>query len=465
MWLPTDLPAHAQIAFVYGTKRERWSAFSELLFDSVEAGVPVVMVTDGRTASDLEAVLNQLGVAGRPTPLFLPAENLVDRTDFAPVTLIQALEQAAVSASGAKSAAVHAVVDMALFVSAFHRTERLVELHALLRAFALARSGLLLQAYFYDFLPDDFSFDYLSEGALLLLSDSIRRSVFPELAADGDRDHGSSVEVAMEQLALRSIHGLRTMLVPRTGSPAAGGASGRPDTLQPRFFHQSLEGVLLLDSSFLVYYASPQVRRLFGDEGTDYRGTSIADLLPEEAVHLLTSEVSVLMLRSGPARPARPYVSHLDLALADETGERRLYHWAVRSIGTESVTWGFLCSLRAEEFQGPIAGGLHRSFASKPTYGADGPRSAHASPGRAARPSSLRSESRADQRAISFAPGNGVTRREYQIIGLLMNGMQNKEIAEELGLAHVTVKKHLSNIYHKLNIKNRFELLRITRWS
>ena len=38
--------------------------------------------------------------------------------------------------------------------------------------------------------------------------------------------------------------------------------------------------------------------------------------------------------------------------------------------------------------------------------------------------------------------------------------MQNKEIADRLFLAEVTIQKHLSNIYKKLKVKNRFELLR-----
>lgn len=450
MWLPPDLPAHAQIAFVYGTKRERWSAFSELLFDSVEAGTPVVMVTDGRTAADLASVLDRLGLAGRTPPRFLSAENIVDRPDFSPFTLIRMLEEAAADAG-------NMVIDMAVFVSTFHRTERLIELHTLLRELADVNPGLLVQAYFYDFLPAEFSFDYLSEGALLILSDSIRRAVFPDLASDGDRDHASSIEVAMEQLLLRNIHGLRAALVPR----AAKSERGKTDRLRPRFLHHVLEGVLLLDSSFAVYYASPHVRGLFGDEAGDYRGVSLADLLPEEAVHLLTSQVSVLMLRSGPVRPGGEPISHLELSLSDQTGSRHLYHCAVRAIGSSSATYGFLCSLRSQEVQGPVS----RAFRSTGLYGIDGSRGPSGSGGRAARSADLSQERRTDSRAISFAAGNGVTRREYQIIGLLMNGMQNKEIADELGLANVTVKKHLSNIYHKLNIKNRFELLRMTRWS
>ncbi len=43
--------------------------------------------------------------------------------------------------------------------------------------------------------------------------------------------------------------------------------------------------------------------------------------------------------------------------------------------------------------------------------------------------------------------------------------MQNKEIADRLFLAEITIKKHLSNIYKNLKVKNRFELLRTLRGS
>ncbi|MCA0933945.1 response regulator transcription factor [Vibrio alginolyticus] len=48
--------------------------------------------------------------------------------------------------------------------------------------------------------------------------------------------------------------------------------------------------------------------------------------------------------------------------------------------------------------------------------------------------------------------------REQQVMFLVANGNSNKEISEKLFLATTTVKKHLSNIFKKLNVKNRDEL-------
>jgi DNA-binding NarL/FixJ family response regulator len=47
------------------------------------------------------------------------------------------------------------------------------------------------------------------------------------------------------------------------------------------------------------------------------------------------------------------------------------------------------------------------------------------------------------------------TVREQQILHLLMQGMSNKKIAQQLGIVEDTVKKHLQHIYDKLGIHRR----------
>lgn len=50
-----------------------------------------------------------------------------------------------------------------------------------------------------------------------------------------------------------------------------------------------------------------------------------------------------------------------------------------------------------------------------------------------------------------------LTERESQIPESLSEGKLNKEIAEEHGISLDTVKKHLKNIYRKINVRNRAE--------
>ncbi len=52
-----------------------------------------------------------------------------------------------------------------------------------------------------------------------------------------------------------------------------------------------------------------------------------------------------------------------------------------------------------------------------------------------------------------------LTKREIEIFELLIKGKTNKEIAQELFISVETVKWHLSNIYQKLDVKNRSEAI------
>lgn len=55
----------------------------------------------------------------------------------------------------------------------------------------------------------------------------------------------------------------------------------------------------------------------------------------------------------------------------------------------------------------------------------------------------------------------GLTGREVEIAILVIQGMTNAEIAYELNIAETTVKKHMSNIFEKLNITRRDEIKKI----
>ncbi len=55
----------------------------------------------------------------------------------------------------------------------------------------------------------------------------------------------------------------------------------------------------------------------------------------------------------------------------------------------------------------------------------------------------------------------GITNREKEIIQLIISGKSNKEIGEILFISVKTVKYHVYNVYRKLKIKNRIELINL----
>jgi two-component system, NarL family, response regulator LiaR len=50
-----------------------------------------------------------------------------------------------------------------------------------------------------------------------------------------------------------------------------------------------------------------------------------------------------------------------------------------------------------------------------------------------------------------------LSKREYEVLELVAQGLQYKEIADRLHLSTETVKKHMRNIYQKLHVQNKVE--------
>jgi two-component system, NarL family, nitrate/nitrite response regulator NarL len=66
----------------------------------------------------------------------------------------------------------------------------------------------------------------------------------------------------------------------------------------------------------------------------------------------------------------------------------------------------------------------------------------------------VRGEAMPPRHAVSLTP------REREIVSHLRQGMRNKQIAGEMGITEGTVKIYLFRLFHKLGVRNRFELAR-----
>lgn len=54
-----------------------------------------------------------------------------------------------------------------------------------------------------------------------------------------------------------------------------------------------------------------------------------------------------------------------------------------------------------------------------------------------------------------------LNRREWEILQLVAQGLENHEIADRLFIAEQTVKNNISNLYSKLGVKDRAKLLKV----
>ena len=53
----------------------------------------------------------------------------------------------------------------------------------------------------------------------------------------------------------------------------------------------------------------------------------------------------------------------------------------------------------------------------------------------------------------------GLSKREYEVLKAIADGLSNKQIADKLFVSESTIKTHVSNIYIKLDVKRRTQAL------
>ena len=56
-----------------------------------------------------------------------------------------------------------------------------------------------------------------------------------------------------------------------------------------------------------------------------------------------------------------------------------------------------------------------------------------------------------------------LTAREEEVLGLIARGLRDRDIAQRLGVAEATVKKHVQNMLRKLHVRNRREAAFLVR--
>lgn len=57
----------------------------------------------------------------------------------------------------------------------------------------------------------------------------------------------------------------------------------------------------------------------------------------------------------------------------------------------------------------------------------------------------------------------GITRREQEVLALLVTGKSNKEIAQKLGVSPNTVKTQVASLYQKLDVQRRTQAVQKAR--
>jgi len=56
-----------------------------------------------------------------------------------------------------------------------------------------------------------------------------------------------------------------------------------------------------------------------------------------------------------------------------------------------------------------------------------------------------------------------ISEREFSVVQLIGEGLTNKEIAYKLGISVNTVNNHVANIFEKMEVKSRIDLLNLLK--
>lgn len=63
------------------------------------------------------------------------------------------------------------------------------------------------------------------------------------------------------------------------------------------------------------------------------------------------------------------------------------------------------------------------------------------------------------QECIDYLAQAGISKREKEIVDLILKGYTNRKIANQLFISLSTVKTHIKNIFQKLKVESRFEII------
>jgi DNA-binding CsgD family transcriptional regulator len=242
---------------------------------------------------------------------------------------------------------------------------------------------------------------------------------------DGERLDRSSQRVALETPEFRN----QFLALARSDPDGAA-------RLIPRLFRDYRRGFLVVDLKFHVRHCSPRAAHLLRRSVDDLVDRPLNTCI--DGVDLVTVKHECTRVAGG---AQGPFVASWRLA----PGVYEPREVTVDALTSEHRSIGYVITLSpVETVRGPRA--VYRQLTEEqgmePVALADD------------------DEPTLEETLSDSILGTQITKREHQVLLLILNQHSNRDIARRLDIAEVTVKKHLTSIYRKLRITNRSELIR-----
>jgi len=425
MNLPTRLVAGSHILHVSGSLLERLSLYEQLLTNAVQRGRRLVALVDPKLKSVFDTTARLAHLRSRQLTT-TTIDDLVDAgAGWQEVIssldeLVGAAEQNAVGwRLDEPETETLVFVDLdRVFERCNAASEMMSFVYALQQNHAAARRS-VVEAVSVDIIPRSIPAEFFDVHTGWLFSSNVVPGA----------DEGAQLDRAALRIALGTPEFRHQFL-----------ALAREDTegavrLVPRLFADFRRGLLMVDHRFHIQHCSPRAAALLG------RG---ADELTDRPLNTCIDGVDLVTLKHECTRTAAGEQSPFVVSWRLAPGSYEPREVTVDAITSEHRVVGYVVAIASvQSLRGPRA--VYRQLTEE-------------------QPSQSAIASEDDlsiEDALSDSlHGTQITKREHEVLLLILGHQSNRDIARHLDIAEVTVKKHLTSIYRKLRITNRTELIR-----
>lgn len=434
--------AHNHTLFVYKTKFERFIQIAGYIVHNLLQGYKTVVFVDTASTTMLEYFIEYLSLSdyvNNSRVLINSVETFIESERFCQDEALELLHYHTEESVRANIPHMAVIFDFGDSLPVLLSDNRFLELEQKLNAFYKNKPATGLCAYCFDYL-DTNQIEMLQQlHDHCYLSDKVLTYVW----GDGQKRQNSSLvslEEAVKTVLFRHVctHPNGSYLMDGT-LPITERSKLPIATAIPNFLTTNKDVIWVFDSQFIITYASPAVDGLFNQHPDFFVKKPIESVFGAHTRNMIQNIVS----------EQNPTKSHF-----------RVKH-TVSLPKTKHKTLDTLFS--ALQISHSTAGYIAVSRdISTPVY-----RTSTAL---------LSAQDQSDSNIFGVSTSNAavakqkqrfekktdiITKREFEIIRLVMEGLQNREVAERLFIAEITVKKHLSSIYQKLHVRNRVELIQL----
>jgi DNA-binding CsgD family transcriptional regulator/PAS domain-containing protein len=508
MELPERLGPHASVLYVYRRKAERIRVVQSYVLTGVERDQGILVLADDETNRLLRQTLSHAdGDQDDARYRFVSLDEQPRSQPREPQAFAEQLRSHLDLLGGHSEDGIRIVVDLQLVAKLLGDSADLAHVSEKLASVVASYPVTLLGHCSVNAMPRRPVPSFLDHYTHVSLSPGLLRRSFAEGEESGD--DAKALDLVLDRLALSDEQTLSRVLDHAAeGGDGSEPGNGRATLQRPRFLSLVEEIVLFLDAGLRIRYISPSVKQYTGRAPDAFMNHELAELTGVESAGKAQRALSRVLQRRVRQGQRRAFMMPFVVHTADGCSLR--FEASVSLYLVAGEVHGYLCMLRpqadsASAKVGPVEGttetaetaetpervaleGFRGQRSTPPPHSAGGGNGERHHAGRAAgeassepvhrnsrgvplpygvedagssskRGAQHRGVNEDDEQALSLR----LTSREFEIIQDLLEGYGNREIGEKLNIAEVTVKKHLTNIYRKLGVRSRYEVMKLAR--